>query len=65
MPVTLPTVKSQMKRIDHNSPTLVFIPPPTKFRSQVKILTPVGILIMMVAVEKYTFESVSIPTEYI
>jgi len=64
MPVTPPTVKSQIKRTAHNSLTLEFNSLPTKFSSQVKTFTLVGILIIMVAVEKYTLESVSIPTEY-
>ena len=65
MPVTLPTVNSQINRTDHSRATLAFIVLLTRFNSQVNTLTLVGILIMIVAVEKYTFESVSIPTEYI
>ena len=63
--VTLLTVKSQMNRIDQSRPALAFKLLLTRFNSQVKTLTLVGILIMIVAVEKYTLESVSIPTEYI
>jgi len=65
MPVTPPTVKSQINKIDHNNPTFALRLPPTKFKSQVKTFTLVGIPIIIVAVEKYTLESVSIPTEYI
>ena len=59
------TVKSQINRIDQSKPTLAFKLPLIRFKSQVNTFTLVGILIMMVAVEKYTLESVSIPTEYI
>lgn len=65
MPVTLLTVKSQINKIDQSTLTFAFKFLPTRFKSQVNTLTPVGILIIMVAVEKYTFESVSMPTEYI
>jgi len=50
--VTPLTVNSQINRIDQSSPTLVLRLPPIKFRSQVNTFTPVGILIMIVAVEK-------------
>ena len=65
IPVTLLTVNNQINRIDQSRPTFAFRLPLTKFKSQVNTLTLVGILIIIVAVEKYTFESVSIPTEYI
>jgi len=51
-PVTPPTVNKKMKPIANKPGVLKSIEPPHKVASQLKILIPVGIAIIMVAAVK-------------
>jgi len=61
-PVTPPIVNKKTKPIAYNIGTVKFNLPPNIVANQLKILTPVGNAIVIVAPVKYALESTSIPT---
>ena len=61
-PVTPPTVKRPINPIAHRSAGSNFGRPPCSVAIHLKILTPVGTAIIIVAAEKYARVSTSIPT---
>jgi hypothetical protein len=63
-PVTPPTVNRKMKPSDHTIGDLKVRLPPHMVAIQLKIFTPVGTAITMVAAVKYIFVFTSRPTVY-
>lgn len=62
IPVNPPTVNKKINPRLHRVDTLILSRDPWKVASQLKILTPVGTAIIIVAVVKYARVSASIPT---